>query len=132
MSQQPIDEQRHHDGYGLNDRHLIVADERDHENGGGASHHYSVYSVRPDQGNSQILADIQFQHGPRNVEGSVDGITDQALVAVLLDRYYSYQAGPFACRENALVITKLEEALMWMRKRNDDRARRGVLGTLKK
>ena len=38
----------------------------------------------------------------------------------------------FPCRENALVITKLEEALMWSNKRKQDRILRGVEGFSKK
>lgn len=34
----------------------------------------------------------------------------------------------FPCRENALVITKLDEALLWSMKRKLDREKRGVEG----
>lgn len=34
----------------------------------------------------------------------------------------------FPCRENAMVITKLDEALMWSEKRKKDRVARGVEG----
>ena len=34
----------------------------------------------------------------------------------------------FPCRENAITITKLEEALMWQEKRTQDRINRGVEG----
>ena len=40
-----------------------------------------------------------------------------------------FQAGPYACRENAEALTHIEEALMWLNKRVEDRAQRGVLGT---
>ncbi len=35
----------------------------------------------------------------------------------------------FPCRENAIVITKLEEALLWSMKRKLDREKRNVEGT---
>lgn len=35
----------------------------------------------------------------------------------------------FPCRENAVAITKLDEALMWLEKRTKDREKRGVEGT---
>lgn len=38
----------------------------------------------------------------------------------------------FPCRENSLVITKLEEAEMWLRRRKEDREKRGVEGFNKK
>lgn len=34
----------------------------------------------------------------------------------------------FPCRENAMVITKLDEALMWLNKRKQDRINRNVEG----
>lgn len=34
----------------------------------------------------------------------------------------------FSCRENALAITKMEEALMWLNARTADREARGVEG----
>lgn len=36
--------------------------------------------------------------------------------------------GYFPCRENAVAITKLDEALMWLEKRTKDRVARGVEG----
>ena len=35
----------------------------------------------------------------------------------------------FPCRDNAIAITKLDEALMWRQKRTDDRIKRSVEGT---
>lgn len=34
----------------------------------------------------------------------------------------------FPCRENAIVITHLETALLWLNKRTEDRKARGVEG----
>jgi hypothetical protein len=38
----------------------------------------------------------------------------------------------FPCRENAVAITKLDEALMWLEKRTNDNVARKVEGTNKK
>lgn len=114
----------------LNNKLDIVRDSRDHETGGGASHEYVVTHGATATEPGEEVARVQFQHGPRDKDGSVDGCTDQVLVAILLDRYRAFQAGGFACRENALVITKLEEALHWMQHRALERHRRGVLGKL--
>ena len=35
----------------------------------------------------------------------------------------------FPCRENALTITKIEEAILWQEARTKDRLKRGVEGT---
>jgi hypothetical protein len=71
---------------------------------------------------------VQFQHGPRNVEGSKPGVTEAVLLAILIDRLRGFQAGPYACRENAIMLIKFEECLMWTRRRADERARQRVLG----
>lgn len=56
-----------------------------------------------------------------------DGTTNEEAIAALIDRMQFLQ-GKFPCRENALVITKLEEALMWLEKRTSDRVKRNVEG----
>jgi hypothetical protein len=91
---------------------------------GGACHSYLVsYGV----GHSRL---IDFQKGPIK-ENGVNGITQEVLLAIVLDRLNSFQAGPYACRENALAKTHVEEALMWLQKRTRDRVIRGVEGTSK-
>lgn len=120
----------HHDGHGLNERLAILPDEPDTS---GASHSYTVvHSHATEEARiaaaSPVVATIQFQKGPRDEEGSTPGVTEAALIAILIDRVRGFQAGPYACRENALTLTKLEEALHWSRHRADERARRGVLG----
>lgn len=56
-----------------------------------------------------------------------DGTTNEEVLRVLIDRL-QYLNGVFPCRENALVITKLEESLMWLNKRTADRLARAVEG----
>lgn len=50
-------------------------------------------------------------------------------MAVVIDRLQGFQSGQYACRDNAIALTKLEEALMWLNKRTNDRIARGVEGT---
>lgn len=56
-----------------------------------------------------------------------DGTTNEEVLSVLINRM-EYLQGKFPCRENAIVITKLQEALMWLEKRTKDRQQRGVEG----
>jgi hypothetical protein len=116
----------HWDGLGLNDDIVIVADERDAGNGGNASH---VYRATIDGAES---LSVQFQHGPRSLDTSTPGVTNEALLAIVIDRLDGFQSGPFACRENAVALTKLQEAMHWLRHRAQVRRNRGVLGTLQK
>ena len=116
----------------LNRQHVIV-EALDVRNDDGANHKYSiavvVNAVAPD-GTRQVIESciLNFQNGGLREVGP-NGITDQALLAIVLDRLRGFQSGPFSCRENAIAITKLEEALMWTGKRAADRAARGVEGT---
>ena len=71
---------------------------------------------------------ILFQNGPI-LEVGVNGVTHEALLAVVIDRLQCFQKGPFACRENALALTKLEEAAHWLNHRTQARVARGVEGT---
>lgn len=71
---------------------------------------------------------ILFQNGPIPEVG-VNGVTQEALLAVLIDRLRAFQAGPYSCRENAIALTHLEDALHWLHHRTRARQRRGVEGT---
>lgn len=73
---------------------------------------------------------LPFQNGPIAKTEDYNGITNEALLAVLIDRMRGFQSGKFANRENALALTAMEEALMWLQKRTRDRMARGVEGTL--
>lgn len=90
---------------------------------GNGRHHYEVHR------GEQVIADIQFQNGPRNEEGSVAGVVEADLLEIVRHRLQCFQKGEFATRENACALTHIEEALMWMNKRTEDRAERNVLGT---
>ena len=108
----------------LTDALEIHCDEPDSAAGGGV-HLYKAVTTTPDV---REVGHVQFQHGPRGVAGSKAGMTALAHVSILIHHMQSFQAGPFACRENALVITALEEAKGWMLKRVIDRKLRNVLG----
>ncbi len=63
---------------------------------------------------------------PSNAGEGPNGITHEALLEVVLDRLRAFQKGKCSCRENALAITHLETALLWLQQRARDRIRRGV------
>ena len=100
---------------------------------GGAYHEYKIESVKPYRipgiGTSRGLGTIRFQEGPRNIEGSNPGVAMVDLLEIVRDQLICFQSGNFACRENAIALTHIEEALLWLNKRVEDRAERGVLGT---
>jgi len=70
---------------------------------------------------------IGFQDGDP-AEG-VNGVSNEALLAIVEDRLSCWQMGGFSCRENAIALTHIQEAMMWLQKRTRDRVSRGVEGT---
>jgi hypothetical protein len=119
---------------GLNEAITITV--MDEPGPGGANHIYVVRAgVKPRvRDGSSYYADeqtIQFQNGPIGEVG-VNGISGEALMAILEDRLKSFQAGPYACRENALALTHLQEAMHWLHHRTRERMQRGVEGTMAK
>jgi len=75
-----------------------------------------------------LLSGIHFQEGPIKEE-SINGVYNEDLIAMVITRLEHFQKSEFACRDNAIAITKLEEAMLWMRKRTMAREKRGVVGT---
>lgn len=116
---------------------IVVNDE---PGAGGANHRYELTgfdtATNPSREDPQGYATsfskqvILFQNGPI-AEAGVNGITQEVLLAIVIDRLRSFQAGPYACRENALALTKIEEAQHWLLHRTRARMVRGVEGTHK-
>jgi hypothetical protein len=108
---------------------------------GGACHRYDVtgFDTKDNPGRfdgqgygagfSRLI--VLFQNGPIK-EAGVNGVTQEALLAIVIDRLRSFQDGPFRCRENAIALTHCEDALLWLQKRTRDRLARGVEGTNQK
>lgn len=99
---------------------------------GGANHVYIVHPFGDDprnNGDHECLTIIQFQNGPRNDENSSQGVIDTDLLEIVRDRLMAFQFGDYACVENENALRHIDEALLWLNKRVEDRAERGVLGT---
>ena len=101
----------------------ISADERD-EKYGNASHAYGIMF----EGKEDHDIYIDFQRGPIKEVG-VNGITNEALLANLIDRLEGFQSGPFACELNAEALSHLQQALNCLHTRTKEREARGVEGT---
>ena len=121
-----------------NDRLTItVLDEPSH---GGACHLYQIEGFdsatnasdpwTERYGESAKHSTILFQNGPTDADGNgVNGVTHEAQLAIVIDRLQGFQSGKYACRENAIALTKLQEAQMWLQSRTRARMARGVEGT---
>lgn len=100
---------------------------------GGAYHGYDIYPVEALPDKTELpLACIEFQCGARKDPNARHGVLDSDLLEIVRDRLKAFQDGPFATRENEIALQHVESALLWLAKRADDRAERGVLGTMQK
>ena len=77
----------------------------------------------------QDVNSISFtiQNGPIK-ENGVNGCQVDTIIEAAKTILEGFQF-KFPCRENAIAITKLDEALLWLEKRTKDRFLRGVEGT---
>ena len=115
---------------------------------GGACHEYRIRGIFSKEGmvplskltNVEVLEDgrvcgdlcaVSFQDGPIK-EFGVNGITQEALLAIVIDRLRSFQAGHYACEENRVALTYCEAALKALQTRTLARIKRGVEGTNEK
>ena len=98
----------------------------DEPGAGGACH---VYRLEYDPNNNGYIQaqTVSFQNGPIQEKG-VNGVQNEDLLTIVADRLESFQKGAFSCRENALALTKIQEALHWLQHRTDKRKDRGVEG----
>jgi hypothetical protein len=117
---------------------VITITVEDAPGAGGANHRYAITGFdtasNPSKEDAQGFASsysrqiLLFQNGPI-AEVGVNGLTHEVLLAIVADRLRSFQAGPYACRENALALTKIEEAQHWLHHRTLARMQRGAEGT---
>lgn len=106
---------------------------------GGASHEYAMMLDRVDDpmrdgnpGQPRILGRLLFQNGPVKENGvGVNGLTHEALLAVLIDRLEGFQSGQYANPHNQLALDHLHGALNALHARTRGRIARGVEGTRK-
>lgn len=102
---------------------------------GGAYHEYCAFPKEPvihPNGSMAVMTIIQFQKGPRKDPNSQTGYLDSDLLEIVRDRLKAFQEGPYACYENARALMYLEQALIQMNLRVEDRIARRVLGTMDK
>lgn len=101
----------------------------DEPSAGRANH---LYQMAYDAGGgTRMLDHVKFQKGPINEVG-VNGVTHEALLAIVIDRLRSFQAGPFACEQNYSALKHVEIALDWLKQRTLERMHRGVEGKSEK
>ena len=94
-------------------------------------HEGHLYELQSFEGSEpqelQFIEKVPVEEGAIELKTVNDGTTNEELLKVLINRM-QYLNSKFPCRENSIVITKLEESLMWLEKRTADRVARNVEG----
>lgn len=101
------------------------------EPGAGGAHHIYEIAVPADGKHLRPyhhVVGLHFQNGPIADVG-VNGITHEALIAILIDRLECFQAGPYANDFNYQALKHLQEAQKALLERTRARMARGVEGT---
>ncbi len=116
---------------GVNDGLAVLV--MDEPGPGGANHHYNIIWNRKTHAGEcgTVTGDecsLNFQNGPIREVGT-NGVTHEALLAILIDRLEGFQRGKFACDKNAVALGHLRLAVTALTSRTLERAARGVEGT---
>jgi hypothetical protein len=94
----------------------------DEPGSGGACHAYRL------QIPNVPASYINFQNGPI-AEAGVNGLTHEALLAILIDRMEGFQGGPYASPDNQEALDAMRTAQTALQRRTKARMARGVEGT---
>lgn len=118
--------------------HQLTITVTDEPGQGGANHRYEITGFDTDTNPASVdaggykrrysLETIIFQNGPIKEVG-VNGLTHEALLAIVADRLKSFQAGPYACKANEQALMFVMSALFHLQGRTRERIARQVEGT---
>lgn len=89
-----------------------------------AFHNYVVANAET----GEVVTQIYFQEGPIK-ENGVNGVSNEDLILMVINRLESFQESEYVCEENAEAITHLMEAIESLRARTNKRIAEGIEGT---
>lgn len=100
----------------------------------GAIYNIPTYKVENEGIVDGSGTQIKFCKGNKSDESVLrqEGVFTETLIQTAKEYLESVNVGEMATRETSMAITKLDEALMWINKRAEDRILRGVQGTYSK
>ena len=94
---------------------------------GHANHHYKIYNNK----SGDLLQEIKFQFGPIQ-ENGVNGIQNEDLLGIVIDRLIGFQTGDYECQENEVALHACIDACAALQLRTAKRKSRGVEGKSEK
>ena len=106
---------------------VVAVDEKGQ---GNANHEYIIKAVSVGDVSGR-LGEVHFQNGPIK-EAGVNGVMNEDLIAIVIDRMFGFQSGDYACDDNEMALQSLEAALGFLNHRTKKREDRGVEGTHEK
>ncbi|HET7638446.1 MAG TPA: hypothetical protein VFK47_06850, partial [Ktedonobacteraceae bacterium] len=71
-------------------------------------------------------SELVFQDGPV-AEYGLNGVTNEEVIEVLIERLNALNQEPFDCYENDMAVSCLKESLIWLNHRA--KKREGIKGT---
>ncbi len=100
---------------------------------GNANHRYEIsvvdtYKTGRNHGFCTANQLVVFQNGPIREVG-VNGVHNEDLIAIVIDRIEGFQSGDYECSENQTALQHLRDALEALNDRTESREKRGVEGT---
>ncbi len=95
--------------------YIIAGDENSDENN-PTNHDFRVYRTTDDK----MVGFLHFQQGSLSEEG-VNGVLNEDLLLILIDRIESFQRSKLRCRENEFALEHIYEALWWLYLRHNRR-----------
>jgi len=111
----------------------------DEPGAGGANHHYVVdgFNLKKNKCYTGPWDTCEVEHSTSNhiyfqnggiPDNGVNGVTQEALLAIVEDRLSSFQAGPYPSVDNSEALHHVRKALAFLHNRTIDRIKRQVEG----
>lgn len=100
----------------------------------GSTYHVPTFKVTDEGIVDGLGQSILFCKGDKSdpTKNRQEGLFPETLIETAKQYLEAVNVGELATREMSMAITKLDEALMWINKRAEDRRRRGVQQTYQK
>mgnify|MGYP006883653150 CR=1 FL=1 len=111
---------------GLNEKLIICA--ADQAGPGNAFHLYNIFLDQSEAEPLELVCVIPFQKGAL-LEAGLNGVSNEALLAIVQHRLNCFQTSQFASNTNAEAINFIQKAINSLGRRTKERLDRGVEGT---
>lgn len=113
-------------GHHVNEANKAIRVVAEDEPGDGGAHHLYCLVIDMETGERHVR--LAFQNGPIK-EAGVNGVTNEALLEVLISRMEGFVSGPYNTPDNEKALECLKGAREAFNARTREREERGVEGT---